>query len=112
MLWINEEKLKESKTKSSIVDLASENEYLDIYTFNLNKGNFEKLILSSLDEKKSKFKNKLRNNVPIGFNGIFTKYKIVDSYLKSIFYNLQMICILAHRISFQKIVMLATFLIF
>lgn len=32
LLWTNEEKLKEWQTKSSIDDLESKNEYLDIYT--------------------------------------------------------------------------------
>ncbi len=85
MLWTDKDNHNEWQTKSAIVDLASNSEYLDIYVFNPNEGKFEKLDLSTLnDNEKAKFKNKHLNDIPIGFNGVFTKSKIIDSYLRSI----------------------------
>lgn len=63
-----------------IVDLASDKEYLDIYHFVPEEGKFKKID----DNKKEEYKNKHFSNIPIGFNGIFTKTNIDDSYLKFI----------------------------
>ena len=87
MLWTDENDRKEWQNKSMIVDLASDNEYLDIYRFVPKEGKFKKID----DNKKEKYINKhydssklVNDNIPIGFNGIFTKTNIDDSYLKFI----------------------------
>ena len=63
-----------------IVDLASNSDYLDIYSFKQEEGKFEKIDTN----KNEKYRNKHIGNVPTGFNGIFTKTNIDDSYLKSL----------------------------
>ena len=86
MLWTNENDREQWQTKSMIVDLASDKEYLDLYHFVPEEGKFKKID----DNKKEKYRNKHFGNdkhissVPIGFNGIFTKTNIDDSYLKFI----------------------------
>ena len=80
MLWTNKNDREQWQNKSMIVDLASDKEYLDIYHFVPEEGKFKKID----DNKKEEYKNKHFGNIPIGFNGIFTKTNIDDSYLKFI----------------------------
>ena len=80
MLWTNENDREQWQTKSMIVDLASDKEYLDLYHFVPEEGKFKKID----DNKKEGYRNKHIGNIPIGFNGIFTKTNIDDSYLKFI----------------------------
>ena len=80
MLWTDRNDREQWQTKSMIVDLASDKEYLDLYHFVPEEGKFKKID----DNKKEGYRNKHIGNIPIGFNGIFTKTNIDDSYLKFI----------------------------
>ena len=61
-----------------VVDLASDNEYLDIYYFAINEGKFIKKINNN---EKEKIKNKHFGSIPTDYNVIFIKTKINVSYI-------------------------------